>query len=138
MTRRTLLIAAGVLGGLGALCLTLGIILLPSITSYVGKHYQSYGHNKYTCSGSPASVADNIAKAQSPNARATNMGVYYLRYSDAIVTVGPADGHPCTVRVEDLNSGYNHGSYIFLGPGFSPGSPSHSSGGSSGGPGGVK
>jgi Domain of unknown function (DUF4247) len=138
MNRGKLLILAAALGVVGAICLTVGIIMLPSIKSYVGGHYRSYGHDRYTCTGSPSTVADDIAKAQSPNARAANAGTYYLRYSDAIVIVGPADGRSCTIRMESLSAGYNHGSYIFLGPGFRPGSPSGSSGGMSGGPGGVK
>lgn len=138
MTRDRLFILAAVLGVAGAICLTIGIIMLPDIKSYVGKHYPSYAQGKYTCTGSPGTVADDIARAQTPEARATNAGMYYLRYSNAIVIVGPADGHPCTVRTENLNAGYNHGSYIFLGPGFRPSSPSGSSGGSSGGPGGIK
>lgn len=138
MTRGRLLTLAAVLGALGAICLTVGIIMLPSIKSYVGGHYQSYARDKYTCTGSPSTVADDIARAQPPDARGTNAGMYYLRYSDAIVIVGPADGRPCTIRTESLNAGYNHGTYFFLGPGFSRGSPSGSSGGSSGGPGGVK
>ena len=81
---------------------------------------------------------DDLAEAHRPEARATDRGNYYLRYNDSIAIVGPGSGQACTVRLESLNSGYNHGSYFFLGPGFSPGSPSHSSGGSSGGPGGVK
>ncbi|MEZ0049201.1 hypothetical protein ABIA30_000191 [Mycobacterium sp. MAA66] len=146
MTRRRLLITAAALGLSGLACLIAGIILLPNIRSYVDHHYQRYAPGQYTCSGSPQNVADNIANAQSPSARGGAGGTYYLRYSDSIVTVGPHGGHPCTVRVEDLSAGYNHGSYIFLGPGFTPGSPSSSSGGhsgggsggGSGGPGGVK
>ncbi|MDR3656741.1 MAG: DUF4247 domain-containing protein [Mycobacterium sp.] len=138
MTRGKLLILAGVLAGAAVLCLIFGINLRNNVQSYVKSHYQSYGSNQYLCTGSPSTVADNIAQAQTPEARASDNGSYYLRYSDAIVTVGPASGHPCTIRLESLSAGYNHGSYVFLGPGFSRGSPSGTSGGSSGGPGGVK
>ena len=75
---------------------------------------------------------------QSPAARASNGGTEYLRYNDAIVSVGVDGTHPCSIRVEDLAAGYSHGSFIFLGPGFYPGSPSRGSGGSTGGPGGTK
>ncbi|MEQ0669918.1 DUF4247 domain-containing protein, partial [Mycobacterium tuberculosis] len=51
-----------------------------------------------------------------------------------IVTVGPDGTYPCIIRVENLSAGYNHGAYVFLGPGFTPGSPSGGSGGSPGGP----
>ena len=71
-------------------------------------------------------------------ARASSAGSQYLRYDDAIVTVGPDGPHSCSVRVEDLAAGYSHGAFIFLGPGFYPGSPAHGSGGSTGGPGGAK
>ena len=138
MTPKKLLLLAAILGVAGAICLTFGIITGQTYNSYIKHHYQSLGHNEFLCSGSPSTVADNIADAQTPQAQADDQGTYYLRYSDAIVIVGPSSGHPCTVRLESLNSGYSHGHYIFLGPGFSPGSPSHSSGGSSGGPGGVK
>lgn len=138
MTRGKMLILAAGLAVSGIVCLVIGIVMLPTIKSYVGGHYHGYASGKYTCSGDPSTVADDIADAQSPTARAENAGTYYLRYSDSIAIVGPADGHPCTIRLEDLSSGYSHGSYIFLGPGFSPGSPSGSSGGMSGGPGGVK
>jgi hypothetical protein len=50
------------------------------------------------------------------------------------VAVGPEGNQPCSVRVEPLSSGYSHGAYRSLGPGFSPGSPSRSTGGYSGGP----
>ncbi|MDF2583612.1 MAG: hypothetical protein K0R33_2255, partial [Mycobacterium sp.] len=55
-----------------------------------------------------------------------------------IVIVGPDGRYPCSVRVEDINSRYSGGGFIFLGPGFTPGSPAGGSGGSSGGPGGTK
>ncbi len=65
-------------------------------------------------------------------------GTEYLRYEDDIAVVGPDGNRPCTVRLEDVNEGYSHGSFIFLGPGFTPGSPSSGSGGSPGGPDGAK
>jgi hypothetical protein len=138
VTRGRLLILAGVLAIAAVLCLIFGIAMRNSVRSYVKGHYQSYGTDQYLCTGSPSDVADDIAEAQTPEARANDNDIYYLRYSDAIVIVGPASDHPCTIRLESLSAGYNHGSYFFLGPGFSRGSPSGSSGGSSGGPGGVK
>lgn len=138
MTRGKMLILAGVLAVTSVICLAIGINLNRNVQSYVKDHYQSSGYNTYRCSGSPSAVADDITKAHRPYAKGIDRGSYYLRYSDAIVIVGPGSGSSCTIRVESLNSGYNHGSYVFLGPGFTPGSPSGGSGGSSGGPGGVK
>ena len=138
MTRGKMLILAGVLAVASVICLAIGISTARTVQSYVKDHYQNVGNNTYRCDGSPSDVADDLAEAHAPQARATDSGNYYLRYSDSIVIVGPGSGQSCAIRLESLNSGYNHGSYFFLGPGFSPGSPSHSSGGSSGGPGGVK
>jgi Domain of unknown function (DUF4247) len=112
------------------------------IRSYIASHYHEYsrdaGGTRYLCTGSPTQVADTLTGYQSPAARANNSGTQYMRYNDAIVSVGPDGAHPCSIRVEDLAAGYSHGSFIFLGPGFYPGSPSSGSGGSTGGPGGTK
>ena len=112
------------------------------IRSYIASHYQEYardaGGTRYLCTGSPTQVADTLTGYQSPAARANNAGTQYLRYDDAIVSVGADGTHPCSIRVEDLAAGYSHGAFIFLGPGFYPGSPSRGSGGSTGGPGGTK
>ena len=112
------------------------------IRSYIASHYHEYsrdaGGTRYLCTGSPTQVADTLTGYQSPAARANNVGTQYLRYDDAIVSVGADGTHPCSIRVEDLAAGYSHGAFIFLGPGFYPGSPSRGSGGSTGGPGGTK
>lgn len=79
-----------------------------------------------------------LVKYQTPAARASHTDTEYLRYRNNIVTVGPDGTYPCIIRVENLSAGYNHGAYVFLGPGFTPGSPSGGSGGSPGGPGGSK
>ena len=71
-----------------------------------------------------------------PEARAANGNNEYLRYSNNIVIVGPEGNYPCSIRVEPLSAGYNHGAFIFLGPGFTPGSPAGGAGGTPGGPGG--
>jgi hypothetical protein len=112
------------------------------IRSYIASHYHEYsrepGGTRYLCTGSPTQVADTLTSYQGPAARANNAGTQYLRYDDAIVSVGVDGTHPCSIRVEDLAAGYSHGAFIFLGPGFYPGSPSRGSGGSTGGPGGTK
>ena len=112
------------------------------IRSYIASHYHEYsrdaGGTRYLCTGSPTQVADTLTGYQSPAARANNSGTQYLRYNDVIVSVGVDGTHPCSIRVEDLAAGYSHGAFIFLGPGFYPGSPARGSGGSTGGPGGTK
>jgi hypothetical protein len=120
-----------------------GVALLhKDIRAYVADHYREYAHDasgtRYICDGSPTKVADTLAGYQSPAARASSAGTQFMRYDDAIVSVGPDGPHPCSIRVEDLSAGYSHGAFIFLGPGFFPGAPSGGAGGSPGGPGGTK
>lgn len=69
----------------------------------------------------PAAAAQ-ITGAVPPAARASDGGAEYLRYDDDIVVVSPASGGSA-VRVEDLDGAYRDGSYAYLGPGFTPGSP---------------
>jgi hypothetical protein len=142
VTRNGLFVLAAVLAGGGLLCLVIGISMLPNLKSHVAERYPLYATtadgDRYECSGSPKSVADELAGVDEPEARASDRGAEYLRYDDDIVTVGPDRGRPCTIHVEDINAGYSGGSFIFLGPGFTPGSPAGGSGGSSGGPGGSK
>lgn len=143
MSRNRLFVIAGVLGVAGVTCLIFGILLLQkNIASYVAGHYHEYARDvngtRYQCSGSPDQVADTLADYAEPDVRADNGKTEYLRYSNNIVIVGPNGGHPCSIRVEPLSAGYSHGAFIFLGPGFSPGSPSGGAGGTPGGPGGTK
>jgi len=143
MSRNRLFVVAVVLALTSFTSLFFGISLQrKDIRSYIASHYREYSHDadgtRYLCEGSPAQVANSLAGYQSPAARASNAGSQYLRYDDAIVSVGPAGQHPCSIRVEGLGGGYSHGAFIFLGPGFYPGAPSSGTGGSSGGPGGTK
>jgi Domain of unknown function (DUF4247) len=143
VSRNRLFVIAAVLAISSFTSLIFGISLQSKdIRSYIASHYREYSRDangtRYLCEGSPAKVADTLAGYQSPAARASSAGTQYLRYNDAIVSVGPDSAHPCSVRVEDLAAGYSHGAFIFLGPGFYPGSPSSGAGGSSGGPGGTK
>lgn len=145
MTRTRLFILAGALLLSAIVCLVFGVRQLRAaqdVESYISGHYSQYANDpnaiRYTCSGSPSDVADDIDDFQNSATRASDDDTEYLRYDDSIVVVGPDGNRPCTVRVEDINAGYSHGAYVFLGPGFHPGSPSSSAGGSSGGPDGVK
>ena len=143
MSRKRLFWIAGGLAVAAVASLVFGIMLLQKdIGSYIASHYKEYSRDangtRYACSGSPEDVADDLADYQQPEARADNDKNQYLRYSNNIVTVGPDGNRPCSIRVESLSAGYSHGSYIFLGPGFSPGSPAGGAGGSPGGPGGTK
>jgi hypothetical protein len=143
MTRNRLFVVAIALAATSVVSLIFGITLQhKDIRSFIASHYREYSHDangaRYLCEGSPAKVADALAGYQSPAARASSAGTQYLRYDDAIVSVGTDGPHPCSVRVEDLAAGYSHGAFIFLGPGFYPGAPSGGAGGTSGGPGGTK
>lgn len=143
MSRNRLFWVAFALAALSLVSLVFGISLQSkNIRSYIASHYHEYsrdaGGTRYLCTGSPAQVAATLAGYQNPAARADSAGTHYLRYDDAIVSVGQDGTHPCSVRVEDLAAGYSHGAFMFLGPGFYPGSPSSGSGGSTGGPGGTK
>ena len=143
MTRNRLFVMALVLALASFTSLIFGITLQhKDIRLFIASHYREYSHDadgtRYLCEGSPATVANTLAGYQSPAARASNAGSQYLRYDDAIVSVGPDGQHPCSIRVEGLGGGYSHGAFIFLGPGFYPGAPSGGAGGTSGGPGGTK
>jgi hypothetical protein len=140
MSRNRLFVVALALAVASFTSLMFGISLQhKDIRSFIASHYHEYSHDadgtRYLCDGSPAKVADTLAGYQSPAARASSAGTQYLRYDDAILSVGADGEHPCSVRVEDLAAGYSHGAFIFLGPGFYPGAPS---GGAGGTPGGTK
>lgn len=143
MSRARLFVLAAVLALAGAGCLVLGVMQFhDDLESYVASQYSEYSRDgngaRYECSGSPSDVADDLEDYQDSEARATNRGTEYLRYDDNMVIVGPDGRRPCTVRVEDIDAGYSHGAFIFLGSGFRPGSPTDSAGGSTGGPDGTK
>jgi hypothetical protein len=143
MSRNRLFVIAGALAVAATACLVFGIILLQkNIASYIASHYHEYSRDvngtRYQCTGSPEQVADTLSDYQEPQARTDNNKSEYLRYSNNIVIVGPDGNYPCSIRVEPLSAGYNHGAFIFLGPGFSPGSPAGGAGGTPGGPGGTK
>jgi hypothetical protein len=141
--RNRLFLIAGALAVAAAASLILGLVLLQKdIGSYIGSHYHEYSRDasgtRYACTGSPKQVADALANYEAPEARAANGDSKYLRYSSDMVIVGPDGTHPCSIRVEDLGARYSHGGFLFLGPGFTPGSPAGGGGGNPGGPGGTK
>ncbi|MEE6177594.1 DUF4247 domain-containing protein [Mycobacterium sp. 050134] len=143
MTRNRLLLVAGGLAAAAIACLIPGILLLhKDIDSYIAAHYREYSRDpdgtRYECTGTPQQVADTLARYQAPAARAANGDGQYLRYSGDIVIVEPDGQRPCSIRVEGLGARYSHGGFVFLGPGFTPGSPAGGGGGSPGGPGGIK
>lgn len=143
MSRNRLLLIAGALAIAATASLIFGIVLLQkNIASYIASHYQEYSRDanatRYACTGSPAQVTNTLAGYLAPEARAASGNNQYLRYANNIVVVGPDGKYPCSIRVEDINAGYSHGSYIFLGTGFFPGSPAGGAGGSAGGPDGTK
>ncbi|CKP56383.1 Conserved membrane protein of uncharacterised function [Mycobacterium tuberculosis] len=143
MSRNRLFLVAGSLAVAAAVSLISGITLLNrDVGSYIASHYRQESRDvngtRYLCTGSPKQVATTLVKYQTPAARASHTDTEYLRYRNNVVTVGPDGTYPCIIRVENLSAGYNHGAYVFLGPGFTPGSPSGGSGGSPGGPGGSK
>jgi hypothetical protein len=142
VTRGTLFLLSGFLAIAGAFCLSLGASLGPDLRSFVGDNYRQYSGGedagRYECDGPPRLVADELAAQGEPEVRKSDRGTEYLRYEDDIVTVGPDGSRPCSVQVEGLEGGYSHGSFVFLGPGFSPGSPAGGSGGGPGGPDGTK
>jgi hypothetical protein len=76
----------------------------------------------YLAAAPVAAAASQISSAVPPAAQASDAGTEYLRYDDDIVVVSPASGGS-TVRVEDLDGAYRDGTYAYLGPGFTPGSP---------------
>ena len=89
----------------------------------------------YTATTPVGATAAAIAAAVPPAARQADGGSEYLRYDDDIVIVSAAPTGS-TIRLEDLDSRYNSGFFVFLGPGFRPGSPAGGVG--SGGPGDSK
>lgn len=138
-SRGRLFFLAGGLGVTAIVCLVIAASLGPDLRSYLGDRYQEYGSGRYECDGTPQQVADDLSAYQQPEARQADRGSEYLRYEDDIVVVGADGNRPCTIRLEGLDEGgYSGGAFIFLGPGFTPGSPAGGSGGSGGGPGGGK
>ncbi|KQB86683.1 DUF4247 domain-containing protein [Corynebacterium lowii] len=104
-----------------------------SVASGIPKNYERAAGDTFYCQGTPEEVADEIEQKIKPaQSRATDQstGSVYLRYEHNLVEIS-GQGEECRINLEDLNR-VNGGSFIYLGPGFRPASPSSSSGGSSG------
>ncbi len=117
-----------------AICCTCGAIgTASSVEDRLAKNYPSAGPATYTCTGTVQATANDIAAQNPPLARQFDSatGTEYLRYKRRIVTVFSEGTTPCRIKVEDLDR-FNNGTLVYLGPGFTPSSPSSSSGGSSG------
>ncbi len=93
-------------------------------------------HHQLLVTGSGGHHRDRIVDEDEPAARKADGGNEYLRYNDDIVTVGPAAGGGSNISVEDLDGRYRGGHFVYLGPGFTPGSPA--AGNTSGGSGDAK
>ena len=99
MSRNRLFVIAAVLAITSFTTLIFGISLQhKDIRSFIASHYREYAHDaggtRYLCTGSSTQVADTLAGYQSPAARASSAGSQYLRYDDAIVSVGPDGDAP--------------------------------------------
>ena len=138
MSRGQLFLVAGGLAATAVLCLVWAASMTPDVRSHVADQYQQYSSGRYACDGTPQQVATELSEYEEPEARASDRGSEYLRYEDDVAIIGPDGNRSCTVRMEGLDEGYSGGAFIFLGPGFTPGSPAGGAGGSGGGPGGTK
>lgn len=111
-----------------------------SVGNYIDDNYEDRGKRgdiaTYHSPDPVGTTVSDIVAAQPPAARSADGGREYLRYNDDIVIVGAAPEGGSTVTVEDIDGRFSGGAFIFLGPGFRPGSPA--SGNISGGSGGAK
>jgi hypothetical protein len=125
-----LAVAALLLGGCGA-----GNDVDDHIENTYELQNRSGDSATYLATTPVGATAAAIAAAVPPAARQADGGAEYLRYDDDIVIVSAAPGGS-TVHIEDLDERYRSGYFLFLGPGFRPGSPA--GGAVSGGPGDSK
>ncbi|MEE2032093.1 DUF4247 domain-containing protein [Rhodococcus sp. CC-R104] len=111
-----------------------------SVGNYIDDTYEDRGRRgdiaTYHSPDPVGTTVSDIVAAQPPAARSADGGREYLRYNDDIVIVSAAPEGGSTVTVEDIDGRFSGGAFIFLGPGFRPGSPA--SGNVSGGSGGAK
>lgn len=111
------------------------------VRRFVAETYQPQSSTRDTATFSSRDpvgmTAARIAERERPEARQADGGAEYLRYNRDIVIVSSSPGGS-SIRIEDLGGGYSGGAFVFLGPGFNPGSPSGGLRGGGGGPGGIK
>lgn len=132
-------VVAGVLLGAGLL-LAAGCGGSSSVRDHLADTFENRGsQGDITNYWSPDPVGTTVTRIvdeDEPATRKADGGNEYLRYNDDIVTVGPAAGGGSNISVEDLDGRYRGGHFIYLGPGFTPGSPA--AGNTSGGSGDAK
>ena len=124
--------------GVGALLIVVGLVVAiagfttgTSLRSHLqnSETFTYVSNDQYRCTDAKAAY-DELRAQTRPEASKEDHNSYYLRYSREMVTISQSSGS-CTLRIEDLRR-LNNGHFIFLGTGFSPGSPSNSSGGTGG------
>lgn len=110
------------------------------VRDYIADTYEHRGSSgdidTYYSPDPVGTTVSQIVANDEPAARKADGGNEYLRYNDDIVTVGAAPAGGSTITVEDLDGRYSSGGFVFLGTGFTPGSPA--SGNTSGGSGSAK
>ena len=116
-------VIAGVLVGLGVLCLILAFTGTKSVREYVAESFRPAGERTvegsrrasllYDSDKPPVATATQIADAVKPADRRTSPSGVFLRYEDDFVSVVPRQGGS-QVIVEDEDTGYRN-SYFFLG-----------------------
>ena len=124
--------------GVGALLIVVGLVVAFAgfatgtiLRSHLrnSETFTYVSDSQYTCTDAKAAYEELVAETN-PEAHQQDKGNYYLRYSKEMATISQ-DSAQCTLRLEDLRR-LNNGHFVFLGTGFSPGSPSNSSGGTGG------
>lgn len=133
--------ARGVVAGMGVAALLTSCSGQSDIRTFIADTYEQRSSTRDAATfASPDPVGTTTARIvqrKEPAARQADGGSEYLRYDRDIVIVSAAPAGS-SIRVEDLGGGYSGGAFVFLGPGFNPGSPSGGVRGGGGGPGGVK
>lgn len=130
----------------GTAAILLGAVVLctagcgSSVRDYIDGTYESRGSNgdiaTYHSRDPVGTTVTAIVDDTEPAARSADGGSEYLRYDDDIVAVAAAPEGGSTITVEDIDGRYRSGAFVYLGPGFTPGSPA--AGNTSGGSGDAK
>lgn len=123
MSRRSQLIGAAILAGLGIL-IVLGMVFLSegSVREYVAERYTRTSSDDpalagalvYTSTRSAAVVTNEITSAWKPADRHTDPAGYFLRYRDDIIAVSPTASGGSRIVVDDGDRGYTRW-YGFVG-----------------------